>query len=264
MSFCAALFSFGFSTAFHLSPIFPFVFFTTLLVYTGQRYYKMYFADVCFDQDRTKWMTENKRWVEWILVLAFVGVLFFGIPLLLRSLFNLALILFCAAVSVFYVMRIGNKNLREVPGLKVFLVTIVYFLIVCVLPFQSLIQMSLSLQPLWIFTLFLVCQYLYIVGVTVLFDIPDIELDDKSLRTVAQMVGIRKTVILSAVLILPLIILAVFASYHSSNKQIYVWVLIVIHGLFYYFLTRKQDKRFYLSFVGEGILGILGVFYYLI
>jgi hypothetical protein len=254
------MFSYGYTTTFWLSPIAPFVFFTTLLVYNGQRYYKMSFTDILTNTPRIEWMRKNKKLVESILAAALIGVIILGLPLLFSGSFNLVIISSCALISIFYVIKVGKKNLREVSGLKVFLITIVYFIIICILPFQSMIRLNLSLQPISVWLLFLVCQYLYILGVTVLFDIPDLGHDDKSLRTLAQIVGSRRTVLISLFLLVPLL---TYLTLNSIN-QVYIWFFILIHPPFYYFLIKKEDKHFYLSFMGEGILGLLGVYYYLI
>jgi hypothetical protein len=251
--------SLGFTTLYHLQTIAPFVFFTTLLVYTGQRYYKMNFTNVLTFTPRIKWMMENKKLVESILAAALIGVIIFGLPLLFATRFNLIIISICAVISVFYVIKIGKKKLREVSGLKVFLITIVYFIIICILPFQSL-KWFQEVYPSLIFVLFFIFQYLYILGITVLFDIPDITHDDKSLKTLAQIVGIRRTVFYSIFLIIPLLIVLIF---EAGNSPL-TWIFIAVHIPFYYFLLKNRNNHFYLAFFGEGILGLLGVYCVLI
>jgi len=220
----------------------------------------MHFTNFLTKTPRILWMMSNRILVKFILAAAFIGAIIYGLPLILATTFNLATISFCALISIFYVVKIGKKNLREVPSLKLFLITIVYFVIVFVLPFQSVARLNLSLQPFLQFGIFFICQYLYILGVTVLFDIPDIDYDNISLKNVAQIFGKRRTIFISIVLVLPLFAFLLAA----GHDKIYILFFLVIHIPFYYFLVKGEDKHFYLSFFGEGILGLLGVYYYLI
>jgi len=217
----------------------------------------MHFTNILTNTPRILWMRSNKKRVESILAAAFIGAIIYGLPLILATTFNLATISFCVLVSVFYVVKIGKKNLREVPSLKVFLITIVYFTIIFVLPFQSVTRVNMSLQPVLQFGIF---QYLYILGITALFDIPDVDYDNKSLKTLPQIFGRRRTIFISMGLIVPLLVYLLNGGY----DKIYTLLLVAIHIPFYYFLLQQRRDHYYLSFFGEGILGLLGVYYYLI
>ena len=255
--------SYGFTEHFHLNtvadflPVFPFVFFTTLLVYTGQRYYKIYFTTILADTPRIVWMKKNKTNVESILAAALIGVLVYGLPLAFASKFNFSIIAFCALVSILYVVKIGEYNLREIPGIKVFLITCIFMVFVFLLPFQNSKNIELYTYSSWRLVVLFVCQYFYILGITILFDIPDAKSDNKTLKTLAQIFGERRTVLVSIGLILPFLSILFLSFYHQTT----FWFYTAIHVPFYFFLMKSKHKHFYLALFGEGVLGLLGLYY---
>ncbi len=259
MSFCAAALSYGFTERFGLKSVALFVFCTTLLVYCGQRYYKMNFTNLLTATPRIIWMSNNKRLVELILLFAVSGIAYFGLPLFIASEFNYTIIGFCTLVSIFYVVKIGKYNLREIPSLKVFLITLVFFVIIFILPYQTLSRLQNNIDPIWWFTALFVCQYLYILGITILFDIPDIKSDSIALKTIAQIVGERRTFMISVLLTLPFFIFL----FGFFNSPLYTSIFVLLHVPFYYGLHKIENKQFYLSFFGESVLFVLGTYYYL-
>jgi 4-hydroxybenzoate polyprenyltransferase len=262
VSVCAAFFTYGFSAVFPIASIPEFVFCASLFVYNAQRFYKIQYTNLVVDTPRIHWMKSHLSLVKGLIVVGLIGTVYWGIPMLFDSKYNAAIISLSAAMSILYVVRIGKYNLREIPGAKVFVITLVFFLVACLLPFGSNDELisQFDFTPSSTIVLFFVFQYLYILGMTIVFDIPDLVTDSQNLRTFPQIFGIKKTILISILFVFPLLALLVFV----VPYQVIVWGFILLQLLFYAFLFKKYNKEFYISFVGEAMLLLNGLLYFLL
>ena len=85
MSLCAAIFSFGIATHLRQALIPEFIFFATLFVYTGQRYYKIKKGQIRVETPRILWMKANEFWVKSILRISSILTCYFAILFLVNS-----------------------------------------------------------------------------------------------------------------------------------------------------------------------------------
>jgi len=174
-------------------PLVGFVFFSTLFTYNFQRL----IGD----------LREDRRFfkVEWTtMVLGLIGLGIFAFQLKLLQLIVLAI---AGLVSILYAYPIipwknRNISLRQIPYLKLWIIVSVWTVIGAVVPVMG----KVSLEGI---TLFALQQALFITALTLPFDIRDMEVDGAEQRTVPQIFGKQKTVVLSLVL-LPLSALAAF------------------------------------------------------
>lgn len=254
VSFCAAFYSYGFASAVHSKSAIWLVFTGTLSVYLGHRYYKLKTNQINRESQRIVWMKKQEKLVRAMLVISFVSAIVFGTLICFRQPEILGIGMLSIFIAFFYVVPIGNKNLREISHLKVILVSFVYWLIVIGLTsFNS--TKSLAAIPWAIYSI----QFLYILAIAMLFDIPDVKIDKPSQRTIPQVFGFNRTLMFSSILILVFI-------YFQMQFFGVDWKFLVLLGLtilFFVGLIQVKNKEFYLSFFGEAMLGVLGIYYLL-
>lgn len=244
MSLCAAIFSLGFSHAYHLPESnFWLVFSGTLFVYLGQRYYKIRKNDFSINAKRIEWMNQNPQLVKALLIGSFVVFATLASRYMIHYPKSMLLFGIAGFISIVYVVKIGQWNLREIPFLKVFLVVAAF----------ACITMGLQIQKEHIvFDNKVIRVLFYIFGLTLLFDIPDRNIDATSNKTFAQVLGVPWTIVFSAFCVS---FYFLFKSYHggafgSAAQAIGALILLA----FYIQLPKKVDTEFYLSFFGEGLL----------
>ena len=105
----------------------------------------------------------------------------------------LVLVLLMSLLTLFYFFpfKSVNKNLRKTPGLKIFIVAIVWSLLIVVLPIINFTD-KLDTSFLIYFT-----QVLIFVIVTIFpFEIRDLNSDSKKLHTIPQRIGVNNTKVL--------------------------------------------------------------------
>ena len=157
--------------------------------------------------------------------------------------------LILASITVLYALPIfpKHKNLRMLHGWKIFLIAIVWSCVAGLLPF---IYFELPIQY---DDYLLTIQFgLFVICITLPFDIRDLKYDHVLLGTIPQKLGIKKTKILG-LLILGFTILIEFLK--DDFKVVHFIALIIscaLAAIFLVFSTIKQGK-YYSSFWVESM-----------
>ena len=158
---------------------------------------------------------------------------------------SVLLVVFFAIVSFLY-----PKCLRNIPVLKVFLISIIwtlstFFLIVV----ENNIHIS---QDIWIL---LVSRFLFVFSITIPFDIRDLDLDNKELCTIPQILGVRKALVLSQISMF--ISSGLFFLQNKNrtinNVEFYSIILICLIAIGLFSKCFKNKNPFFYSFYIEGI-----------
>ena len=98
------------------------------------------------------------------------------------------LILIPLLLTVFYAVSFGDETLRNIAGVKIYVVGITWAIITVLLP---VMEEGLSLSAdIWIVFL---QRFLFVVALVLPFDIRDIEVDAKHLKTIPQKIGVKYT-----------------------------------------------------------------------
>lgn len=172
-----------------------FAFFATVLTYTFQRYYKI-ISEAKYGGRRMIWMKKNPNLIKGIMIVSGLGCLPFLFGMSWQSYLMLSA---CAVLSLFYVIKIPGKvsrNLRDIPSLKIFLIGLVWAATSTMLPYLN--------QPLetaefpW---LLFIADFIFIVAITIPFDIRDIILDETEKKTIPQLFGERNSLWLACVML---------------------------------------------------------------
>lgn len=160
-----------------------FLFFATLLTYNGQAL--------------LKWPALKKRGINpkhksraiSMTIAGFIGLIYFTCFFTIQ---DLKILLLLSPICFLYAFQFPIKskksfNLRNIPFIKIYLIAIVWVLSCLVFPiyYENIIFQN---HHFAIFIAFI----LYLLGITIPFDIRDIKYDSHDLKTIPQLIGVDK------------------------------------------------------------------------
>ena len=222
-----------------------FIFTATLFTYNFQRLVKLRFNMTALSGYRFTWIETNRKLVMVLTILsaATCAVLSYGYTI--RHWYLLAVIGF---FSFFYVWQLpfSKYNLRSVPTIKIYLVSITWVFTCILLPHLEFGNRILDQD----FLLFAVSMFLFILAITIPFDIRDVEKDEAEKKTIPQLMGVQKAKVLAIMLfVLAHAGLSVMAGYWHPG--------LTIHAIFgslvlYYTEVNRSDN--YFSGLTDGLL----------
>lgn len=228
-----------------------FVFFSTLFLYNFHKLVKVF----CNHENipLKGFILENKNILIRITCFALIGsISMFYITFHLNFIF-LTLILLSSVLSFFYVLKIKMKNLREIPFLKIYIVSIIWTSVICIIPL--FLKQNIFCENL-IFSAF---HFFFFFFMTISFDIRDIEYDQQKMKTIPQMLGIKKAKLLA---VSCWILFYTFQIIYVKNYIHFSLLLILaLYQLYFILTTKKELSTLYFGLgVDSGIL-LLGVYY---
>lgn len=140
-------------------------------------------------------------------------------------------------LAVLYAVPIskGIPNLRNWSGLKVYIVCLCWATVTLIIPILNAgVELS---WDIWIKFLQRFLLVLILIGI---FEIVDLQYDEKYLKTIPQLLGTQRTKILLAILTLPFFGIEFFkVGYHP----IQAWNNLIIVGITLVFIQRASPKR---------------------
>jgi hypothetical protein len=229
-----------------------FVFFSTVLSYNLIRFFQI----DKINSMTAIWIRANKKGLLVLNMMALSGVVYFAFKISIRGL--LGLLPFFLA-TVFYVLPIKNKTigLRQVPALKLILIAFSWVGITLYFPLLEADHVDLSNQ--W---LYLAQRFLFIIAITIPFDIRDAQFDLPELATLPQVLGVNRARNVAVMSMVVFILLSVMLKgMQSSIFHADLVLMLITTGLILY-CTQKRN-RFYTAFWIEA-LPILWYVLYLI
>lgn len=140
-----------------------------------------------------------------------------------------------------------RKNMRNWSGLKIYLVAIAWVGVTVLLP---VINADVDFSIIVI--LKCVQRFILVFVLMLIFEIIDLQFDEKYLETIPQKLGIKKTKLLSCFLILVFLSLEYFKPNITLNQFVVTFFVALILGLFTYFANLKRNK-YYSSFWVESV-----------
>ena len=230
-----------------------FGFSSTFAVYNGQRLIKS------ATQKETPWL----NWVRkhqrvlylWVIAMSLGSLC----SLLLIGQFNwksLVLIAAAGLISLFYIVPIKGRNLRELAYVKIHLIAITWTVVLIAFPIVS------EEQPIGNLVWVIFAHYLYILAVTIPFDIRDLKYDSKLQKTLPQLMGVAGSKGLAV------ICLAAFAGImlwqmNSLGSNIIFYLAIAVQFLFI-ILMKESRGDLYCAGGIDGAISLLGISYFLL
>jgi hypothetical protein len=201
------------------------------------------------------WLQDNKSYLLLLSTLSLLGTSIFAIYLTLKAVFVLVPFSFLTFLYVLPKRVSRSLNLRNLPALKIFIIALSWAGITVLFP---LMQFGIfSEKVLWLF----LQRFLFVVVLTLPFDIRDMPYDSKNLLTLPHLLGLRN------VKILGLIFLSI-----SALIEIYIfkthnfWIIIFITTGLAIFLLKAgiNQNKYYSAFWVEGIPILWLILYFVV
>lgn len=224
----------------NLSPLF--VFFSTILSYNAIRFINI---DKIREVSST-WMKSHRAALITLNTISFLGLIIIAYQLKFESL--VVLLPFLLATSLYVTpFRLWKLNLRDVPGLKLFLIAFSWAGVTVLFP---IVQNELSIDENVILLFFE--RFLFVVAITIPFDIRDIDYDNPKLFTLPQVIGIRKSKIVGIISIVLFLLIGYYRFKAFENSILVIFLVTIISSLLIGFSSKNQSN-YYSSFWLEGI-----------
>jgi hypothetical protein len=141
----------------------------------------------------------------------------------------------------------NKRNMRNWGGLKIYMVAIAWVGVTVVLPvlnsdtsFDLIVLLEMSQRFLFVFVLLLI------------FEIIDLQFDDKLLDTIPQKIGLVSTKKLNYVLLVAFLLLEFLKPKPDWHITAITLILIIIIGLFTFYASPKKSK-YYTTFWVESV-----------
>ncbi len=219
-----------------------FVFCSTIISYNFIRFYRL--------KDITSWFLQ---WFEYsktaLYILVSLSIILI-VPLLINIQIKAILWLIPFAVfTLFYGLPLPfiKKSLRSISGLKLFLIAISFAGVTVLFP---LIQNNIEFtSAIWI-TFFQ--RFIFIVLITIPFDIRDLYIDKDSLNTLPQTIGVKKSKIIGVLFGLSFVLLEFFKQTIDANRLL-TTLLISILGILFLINAKEKQSKYYCAFWVESI-----------
>lgn len=234
-----------------------FIFCSTFLMYNFQRAIKYY-------QNRSeiqkKDVIKSSKFLSvFFVILALPLVVFFSIQLSFKT---ILLLIPCFLISLLYPLRIipvysEKRSLRELPYLKIFFISAVWAVTTTVV---VAVEHSLSLDKNQLLLLF--SRLLFVLAITIPFDIRDIKYDEKKLKTLPMLFGINgaKKIAYSC-LIIALVLNGFFLEAEKQFILSFMLTAIVACSLIYKSTAFKKGYYYSVFVEGTSILLYLSYFF---
>jgi len=222
-----------------------FVFFSTVVSYNFIRFYrKSTIQSWVYD-----WIETNRLKIILVSMVSLIGVIYFGLNLSVKAL----LVLFpFMMLTLFYVLPLKilakrTKSLRTLSSLKIFLIAFCWAGITVILPLINY-EIQFSTDILIIF----IRRFLFVLVITLPFDIRDLRYDDESLKTLPQLLGIEKVKKLG-LLMLMLFLGLLFLRNDLTQSTLRIEFIIAIISLLLLVRAKEYQHKYYSAFFVESI-----------
>ncbi|WP_178984371.1 UbiA prenyltransferase family protein [Winogradskyella helgolandensis] len=223
-----------------------FVFFATI---TGYNFVK-YFGVVKFHH------RSLASWLKAIQVFSFMAFLAMCYYVLKLESETLMVIVVLGIITFFYAIPImvpkhylfdDHKNLRQVSGLKVYLIALIWMVTTVILP---IVNHDIAINSDVMITS--VQRFSYVLVLMLPFEIRDLNFDSLKLATIPQKIGVRKTKLIGIVLLFVFLVLEFFKD-ELMEKSIIATLLMTFITLFFLLFSNKNQSKYYSAFWVESL-----------
>jgi len=223
-----------------------FVFFSTI---TGYNFVK-YFGVAKFHH------RSLAGWLKVIQVFSFMAFLAMCFVALYLELNTLILIGILGVVTFFYAIPVmlpkrylfdDHKNLRQIGGLKVYVIALVWtFTSVCLPVVNEAVSIDADVIILGL------QRFCYVLVLMLPFEIRDLNYDSLKLATIPQKIGIKKTKIIGVLLLLLFVLLDYFKDTLKQETLLSTVIIALITFVLLMFSNKNQSK-YYSAFWVESL-----------
>ena len=226
----------------HLLPIF--VFFSTIVAYNFIRLYRISKVQHWLNH----FLKKNKKAVLGLTMISIFILIYQSFFLQLKTLF--ALLPF-GLFSLFYVVPISKKNdspiaLRSISFLKLFLIAFSWAGVTVLVPFINY-NIELHSKEIIIF----IQRFIFLLAITIPFDIRDMDFDNIKLKTLPQYIGIQKSKVVGLFLLMLFLGLEIFKNPIERNFRINF--IVALLSLFFLMKATQSQNKYYSAFFVESV-----------
>jgi 4-hydroxybenzoate polyprenyltransferase len=206
---------------------------------------------------RERWFFGHYRLMVTMTIVSILALL----PLfVLISTESRILLIFLGIISFAYslpLFSLGDKKfgLRNIPGLKQFLITLVWTMSTVLLPLMEAQHMHLGTVSMRDTTILIAKRFLFIGALTVPFDIRDLFHDKQSgLKTIPVVLGEKKAYIFCQVLLAGYIVLLFLFRNNGFNNDFFALTITAVLAGWLIFKSSWKKNEYYYFFCVDGIL----------
>tara|TARA_B100000809_G_scaffold49621_3_gene44612 strand:+ start:3007 stop:3768 length:762 start_codon:yes stop_codon:yes gene_type:complete len=218
---------------------------STFVAYNGIRYLKYkkgLLREVVFI-----WFEKNKGPLS---LMNFSAIVYLLVTFRQFDINSLLVMLPFSLLTLLYMNPLGASNkkslsLRKIPGFKIFCISISWSGLVVLFP---LVEANIEIGVREF--MFFLQQVLFVLVLTLPFDLRDIPFDEKELKTIPQVLGVRKTKILGIGFIL---IFCVISCFLFQDFLLYNMIFIGILQIFLLLTSAIKQSEYFASFWVEAI-----------
>jgi 4-hydroxybenzoate polyprenyltransferase len=243
----------------HFHPYIFLIFFATLFDYNLHRLITIITNIEALNSTKHGWVKKNQQLFYAMVAISVIGFLWAVLAADKKVLLTLAPI---ALITIFYTIPVFKTaktifRLREIPFLKIFLISLVWSASTVLLP---VIQSGASHDRENIFIILLE-RFLFVFAITIPFDIRDMQADMKAgLRTIPIVTGEKNALIIAN---LVLFLFTILCWWHYGTTSLawlnYAFVLSAL-STFYFINSKKlQAVNFYHYGILDGTLLLQGL-----
>ena len=228
------------------------VFGVTLMAYNVQRLARL--EKFSNRTDQIRWYLRNK-WMLYTSLL--IGVLLAGITLFFLPFKTLLYFSPLAAVSIFYSIPLGKSlTIRAIPGIKIFLIALVWTGVTLALP-----MVMVSFEFDGSAGLLLFQRLLFVLAITIPFDIRDLKYDESRMKTLPQILGVKRAKRMAMGFILICLIIELNLQGFGGQTEIQKPILLLFYLLVGILIHRTSEDSDDIYFTGvlDGTMLLLGL-----
>lgn len=218
-----------------------YVFLSTIISYNFIKYYALVKENNSF--------RKGKRKIQILLVIHLIcllGLAYLSFFLNWESILVLVPVLM---ITIFYITPLSftKNNLREVATLKIFLIGFSWAITTVWFP---LVQYHIEINT-EVWALFLQ-RILFVIAITLPFDLRDIHTDHPELKTIPQVFGVQKTKYLGTILLVVFVLLTSFTG-ALGNQEFLTTIIIAVISLLFLLFSKESQSKYYSSFWVESV-----------
>ncbi len=190
-----------------------------------------------------------KKEVFFLCGVAILGIGYFGLQLDYRELISLVPFL---VLTIFYVLPIKKtsklkQSLRTISGIKILVIAFCWAGVTVLIPIVHM-KIGVSWEVLGVFTQ----RLLFVLVITIPFDVRDLSHDDTSLKTIPQLLGVSNAKRLGLFLLMLFLGLSVVLSSQDSSRLRIEFVVALI-ALALLVRSGENQHKYYSAFLVESI-----------
>lgn len=238
--------------------ILAFVFFSTLLVYNLSMLLSKPKEPNKSPFKRVRWIFSHHRLTISITLIAALSIIPLG--LLYLSFESKVLMVFIGVLSVAYnlpFLSINNKKigLRNIPGIKLFLISFVWATSCVLLPIVELESTHQINVPLSETVLLVAKRFLFICAITIPFDIRDLFQDKLyELKTIPVMLGEKKAWIFCQALLATCLLLLILFTKTVNLDVVALALTLMLTGWLIFKSNLKRNEYYYFFYLDGTML----------